>query len=226
MKRVAIACWPEVRFQRQVNEINENFALHIERAGALPFLIPITTEGQDLTPYVEHMDGLLLMGGADVSSFLYDEDPHIEAERFNFQRDASEIALFQAARAAGKPVLGICRGMHLINVVLGGTLHQHLPDRNRSVTHGGDYPKRFPFHRVRTLGGRMKELYPDGLIVNSFHHQGLKDVAPGLTVTAEAHDGLPEAVEGDGIFAIQFHPEIEDIQADTSRIYQRFVEEL
>lgn len=226
MKRVGIACWPDIRLERPVHEINEAFATQMARAGALPFLVPITEPGQDLSPYVAHMDGLLLMGGADVSSFLYGEDPHVESERFHFKRDASEIALFKAVRAAGKPVLGICRGMHLINVVLGGSLHQHLPDLNGPVTHGGDYPKRFPFHRVRTLGGHMKKLYPDGLIANSFHHQGLKDVAPGLTVTAETYDGLPEAVEGDGIFAIQFHPEIEDIQADTQLIYNHFVSTL
>lgn len=226
MKRVAIACWPDTRLERPVHEINESFATQVARAGALPFLVPITEPGQDLSAYVERMDGLLLMGGADVSSFLYDEDPHKAAERFHFKRDASEIALFQAARAAGKPVLGICRGMHLINVVLGGTLHQHLPDLELSVTHGGEYPTKFPYHRVRTLGGRMKELYPEGLIANSFHHQGVKDVAPGLTVTAETHDGLPEALEAEGIFAIQFHPELEDIQADTNRIYQQFVREL
>ena len=226
MKRVAIACWPDIRLERPVHEINEMFAVHIARAGAVPFLVPILDRGADLTPYVEQMDGLLLMGGADVSSFLYDEDPHKESERFHFKRDASEIALFHAARKAKKPVLGICRGMHLINVVLGGTLHQHLPDWSTQVTHGGDYPRRFPFHRVRTTGGRMKELYPDGLIGNTFHHQGIRDEDEELTVTAETYDGLPEVVEGEGIFAIQFHPEMEDIQADTMKIYQRFVDEL
>ena len=191
MKRVAIACWPDIRLERPVHEINEMFAVHIARAGAVPFLVPILDRGADLTPYVEQMDGLLLMGGADVSSFLYDEDPHKESERFHFKRDASEIALFHAAR---KPK------------TRAGHLPRHASDQCRlrrnpaSASAGlehtgnprGDYPRRFPFHRVRTTGGRMKELYPDGLIVNSFHHQGIRDVAEELTVTAETYDGLPK----------------------------------
>lgn len=227
MKRVAISCWPDTKLGRSVHEINESFARQIEKAGALPFLVPILDTNADLTPYIEEMDGLLLIGGADVASFEYGEDPHESAEAYQFKRDAHERRFFMEAYRAGKKIIGVCRGMHMINIALGGSLWQHLPELEGGVMHGGFIPNvKIPYHRIQTTGGRMQELYPGGLIVNSFHHQGLKIVARELTVTATSFDGLPEAVENDQILAVQFHPEFEEINADTAALYRRFVEEL
>lgn len=227
MKRVAISCWPDMKLGRTVHEINEEFSRQIERAGALPFLVPILPKGSDLTPYLQEMDGLLLIGGADVASFEYNEDPHEKSEAYQFRRDEFEKRLFMEAYRAGKKIMGICRGMHLINVILGGSLWQHLPELEGGVIHGGFVPdKKIPYHRLRTLGGRMKKLYPEGLIVNSFHHQGLKIVSKELTVTAVSYDGQPEVVENEQIIAVQFHPEFEDGNPVIKALYRQFVSEL
>lgn len=227
MKTIGIVCWPDVRDGVPVYEINERFATQVERAGARPLLIPVLAPGQDAAQYMEWIDGLLLIGGADIASFRYGEDPHPEAERYHFRRDDAEWRLFEAAMAANKKVLAVCRGMHLVNVALGGTLWQHLPDNQSTVVHGGGRPdKKIPYHRIRITGGRMKEIYGEEAVVNSFHHQGLREVANGLVVTARSHDGLPEAVENNRILGVQFHPEFEEINVNHMKLYERFIAEL
>jgi putative glutamine amidotransferase len=129
-------------------------------------------------------------------------------------RDAFELALFQAARERGVPILGICRGLQLINVALGGTLWQDLPSERRgSGEHDPTTPRDTRVHPVTLLPESRvaRALGTTALTPNSFHHQGIRDLAPGLVATGWAADGLIEAVEateGDGwLLAVQWHPE-------------------
>ena len=121
-------------------------------------------------------------------------------------RDVSDILLAKAALASGKPILAICRGEQLMNVVLGGSLYQDIPTQvDTLVKHGGG-----TWHKIGVeKGSALYDLFgQDSLTVNSFHHQAVKDVAPGIRVTAYSPNGIVEAYEyGNQVIAVQFHPE-------------------
>lgn len=161
----------------------------------------------------QFFDGLLLPGGPDVDPLYYDEDPVNGLGMTLSAKDEFEIALIKETLAAGKPIFGICRGIQILNVALGGTLYQDLPSQNKEATiqHTQATLGHYPTHRITlTAQSKLAELFGDKIVVNSRHHQAVKKVAPGLKVTATAADGVIEAVEsatGDQILAVQWHPE-------------------
>lgn len=170
-------------------------------AGGIPVNLPLDV---DVEAAVARLDGVLLTGGADIDPGRYDAEPHPDLGRVEPERDEHEFALYRRARDAGLPVLGICRGIQLINVAEGGTLHQHVPDHSRLDTplHEGTHDVTF------AEGSLLATLYGAGFSTNSRHHQAVDDVGGGLRVTATASDGGVEGLEGDDdIVAVQWHPE-------------------
>ena len=175
---------------------------------------------------LDHFDGLVLTGGIDLNPRLYGQELHPEADPPNDARDKMEIELLKAAIDQDLPVLAICRGMQLLNVALGGTLDQHIP---AFATHQRyDLEKRIPVHSVNVHPGtRLSEILGEGEVaVNSRHHQAVANLAPGLRVSAQAPDGLIEAVElpqHPFLIAVQWHPEdqaaTDPLQA---RLFQAF----
>lgn len=160
------------------------------------------------------MDGLLLTGGEDVEPSLYGQDRSPKCGASNPRRDLTEIALIQAARQMRKPILAICRGPQVLNVALGGTLIQDIPDEAPGAAEHNAKDKRAS--RVHDViiekGSRMEAAIGETLIaVNSLHHQSVKTVAPGLRVTARSPDGIVEGIESDEpdwwVLAVQWHPE-------------------
>jgi putative glutamine amidotransferase len=185
------------------------YAQGVQAAGGLPLLLPVLvgTEAAQLA----HLDGLLLSGGVDVDPDVFGADHEAGLGEVDPERDRFELALYQLARQQHKPVLGICRGFQLINIAEGGSLHQHLPGaKNIWADHSQTARPPVLGHRVvLTPGTMLGEVYPSGsLRVNSYHHQGVRDVAPGLTPSAYAPDGLVEALEAPGLLAVQWHPEL------------------
>jgi len=184
-----------------------NYADAVAEAGGEPVLLPT---GAVSAETVARLDGLVLAGGADVDPARYDEvpDPHTTATRP--ERDASEIALLQAALDRDLPVLAICRGMQLLNVLLGGTLIQHVPDVPGAQPHQlglGLYAER----EVRVdPGSAVGAVLGPAVTVDCHHHQALDRLAPGVTAAAWAEDGLVEAIEVAGhrfCLGVQWHPE-------------------
>jgi putative glutamine amidotransferase len=175
--------------------------------------------------YAEMIDGLLLSGGGDVDAVFFDEENHTYNGCFSPIRDAFEIALCKYAVGAGLPILGICRGVQLINVAMGGTLFQDIAAQNPAqppVAHNQKSPGAYPSHYINIYGGSLLasilETDITGRIrVNSHHHQAVKDVAPGFKICATADDGIIEAIEiadvrpeagaADFILGVQWHPE-------------------
>ena len=151
-------------------------------------------------------DGLVLAGGEDVAPELYRQAPRAELRDVNPRRDAQELGLIAAARRKRAPILAICRGIQVVNVACGGTLLQDIPSEDPSpVTHEIKLPKDAIAHAVESSGAVW---LPAGkLSVNSRHHQGIDALGAGLEVIARSDDGLVEAVEGEGIAAVQWHPE-------------------
>ncbi len=200
------------------NQPNATYRGALLAAGALPEEVVVVTPGD---PDPGLFDGLLLAGGADVAPNLYGEAPSTPTLDLHPERDTLDFTLFSAAEKLGAPVFGICRGIQTMNVALGGTLWQDLPSqRSRGVSHETDANphsrKDRPAHVVRAR--RMSSPTPfatavaalEGTTVNSRHHQGVKDLAPGLVPLAASADDLVEAFERPGggfVAAVQWHPE-------------------
>ena len=151
-------------------------------------------------------DGLILCGGGDLESVLYGQENR-GSDPPDIQRDRAELALFDAFFRAGKPILGVCRGMQMINVALGGTLIQDLPSLVRIFHRGSDQDL---VHPVRSLDGSfLHDLYGPVFSVNSFHHQAVDRLGRGLRAIAWSESGVVEALDCPGrpILGVQFHPE-------------------
>ena len=171
-------------------------------AGGLP--VPIPLDG-DPTRYLPHLDGLLLTGGADIEPGRYGAEPDGHGS-YEPERDAVELALAERALSTGVPLLGICRGMQVLNVVTGGSLHQDVPPHSCY-----DLDPDVAVHRVTfEEHSRLNLLYGEGAEVNSLHHQTLDRLGDGIVVTGRADDGVIEAIEmpGRDVIAVQWHPEM------------------
>jgi putative glutamine amidotransferase len=203
-----------------------NYVRSLQRAGAIALVLPpdeVAVREPDVL--LDRIDGLLLAGGADIDPSSYGAEPHPETKGTWPDRDAFELALTRRALERDMPVLGICRGMQLINVAMGGTLDQHLPEsigdgRHRSTA------GTFGTHHVRLAEGTLAcgAAGTDGLLVMSHHHQGVDKVGEGLTVSGwSVDDDIVEAIEApDRRFAlgVVWHPE----EDETSEIIPALVE--
>jgi putative glutamine amidotransferase len=180
-------------------------------AGAAVITLPPQPPTADVVARVlDGIDGLMLTGGKDVDATLYGQQPHPENDAPRTDRDAWEIALVRAAIERDLPLLGICRGLQVLNVALGGTLIQHLPDviGSNRYSYGN---AEFADNPVMTVPGtRIADILGDGLGAKSYHHQAIDHVADGLTVSAHGDDGIIQSVDIDAMtfgVAVQWHPE-------------------
>lgn len=197
-------------------KVQYNYVTSVVDAGGIPWLIP-TVAPALAADIASRLDALILTGGEDVSPLMFHEEPRPELGLTNIPRDRWELALLAAAEERDVPVLGICRGVQVMNVHRGGTLYQDIAGQVANAI--GHAPFQNPMeslhHSISTEpGSRMEELFPpdaDGrILVNSFHHQGLRDLGEGLTVTSRAPDGIIEGVEDPSrafYIGVQFHAE-------------------
>jgi putative glutamine amidotransferase len=184
----------------------------VTASGGIAVLLPPQQDPDAAAPAVlDGLDGLILTGGLDVDPSLYGAERHPLTDPGRPERDAWELALFRGAEERRMPVLAICRGLQLVNVARGGTLHQHLPEALGTERYrvGGGV---FATNEVAVQGGsRLAQLVGDGPIeVHSYHHQGVDRLGDGLVVTARTDDGLVQAFESDGdgyVVGVQWHPE-------------------
>lgn len=192
-------------------------------AGALIVMLPtleqrstVTSEDLSIVDYVAALDGLLLQGGADIDPQAYGEEPGEFLQTTDAIRDRFELDLLRGFAEAGKPVLGVCRGMQLINVAFGGSLYQDLVEggatSNAHVTPSYDEHE----HALRIEPGSwLASIYPgvDVARVNSIHHQGIRRLGDQLQIQAWSEDGVPECICAGGanfIVGVQWHPEFHD----------------
>jgi putative glutamine amidotransferase len=195
----------------------------ILRAGGAPMLIPPVQDEATLRALYERLDGVLLAGGGDIEPVHYGDEPHPQLGTLDRLRDTAELPMARWATAEGKPVLGICRGVQVINVALGGTLWQDLPSQvGGELHHNLSYEREDWTHMAHEI--RLAEdsllrslLGVDSMAINSLHHQSVRALAPGLRAVAWAPDGVIEAVEGTGdsfVVGVQCHPEALQGSAD------------
>lgn len=207
------------------------YAQGLEEAGAIPVVLPLTTDPESLRRFAETFDGFLFPGGHDVDTALYGQTPSEKCGIFCPERDNMEKEFFPLALAAGKPLLGICRGIQLFNVMLGGDLYQDIPTECPSqVEHHETPPYDKVAHQVHIEEGNplFEAVGAREMGVNSYHHQGIKNLGKGLKVAAKAPDGMVEAVYlPDHKFAlgVQWHPEFSRLSDGNSRkIFRAFVQ--
>ena len=193
--------------------VNAAYVRAVLAAGGVPIILSPLMGASLAAHALEGADGLLLTGGEDIDPSWYGADPSPLLSPPSRERDLFELALFAVARQRQQPILGICRGIQLINVGLGGTLTQDLPtERPGTVQHRPDGSRDTRSHRIQvTPGSRAAEaLGTSSLSVNSSHHQAIRDLAPGLCATGWSDDGVIEAAESPAgepwLLAVQWHP--------------------
>lgn len=194
--------------------LNAAYVRAVTAAGGVPIVLSPLMGPSLAARALDGVDGLVLTGGEDVDPAWYETAPHPRLNPPSRERDLFELALFAAARQRELPVLGICRGIQLVNVALGGTLYQDLPSERRgTVDHDPQGARTDRSHDVRLEPGSLAAgaLGSAAVRVNSFHHQAVRDLAPKLVASGWSEDGLIEAVEGaEGqpwLLAVQWHPE-------------------
>ena len=190
-----------------------NYSSAVEGSGGIPLLIPVLDDLGGTNRLMESLDGLILTGGVDIDPANYDQEPLSDLGRVEPGRDRLELDLVRLALERGMPVLGICRGVQIINVALGGTLIQDIPAQAAdSLQHAQKSPKSVNSHSVRVMAGsRFHGLIgADQVRVNSGHHQAVDRLASDLVAVGLAPDGIVEAVERPGsvfFMGVQWHPE-------------------
>ncbi|MER6302097.1 gamma-glutamyl-gamma-aminobutyrate hydrolase family protein [Kitasatospora sp. NPDC001539] len=213
------ASWNDWR-GRRVALLPERYTAYVQNSGGIAVLLPPDAP-ERASEVLARLDALVVAGGPDIDPAYYGEPAHPLTAVDSPERDVWEVALLRGAMAAGMPVLGICRGMQVLNVVCGGTLLQHLPDVLDVDVHAGS-PGVYGAHVVRPVPGTLLGgLLPETeLEVPSFHHQAVGRLGSGLRVSALAPDGTVEAVEGPGFtLGVQWHPE----QGDDLRVMSALV---
>ncbi len=194
--------------------VNAAYVRSVLAAGGVPIILSPLMGATYAMRALDGADGLVLTGGEDMDPAWYGAEPSPAANPPSRERDLFELALFACARQRELPILGVCRGIQVINVALGGTLFQDLPsERPGPVDHNAPGPRNGRSHEVRLApGSRAAQALGGGIVsVNSFHHQAVRDLAPALVASGWTDDGLIEAVETDEgapwVLAVQWHPE-------------------
>jgi len=193
----------------------------VERAGGTPVVLP-PVPADSVARLVESLDGVVFSCGTDVNPALYDAAPHAQTDLPDRRRDRFELSLVRAATDAGLPILGICRGLHVLNVARGGTLIQHLPDAVGHSGHAPDRHKMSPHDVQLNAGSTAGRLLGSRTQVPALHHQAVQQAGEGLMTVAWADDQVIEAVELQGYpfaLGVQWHPE----EGDDLRLFEALV---
>ena len=194
----------------------DDYIQAIEKAGGIPVILPVVENPETILPILGKLDGIIFTGGNDVSPLCYNEIPSSAIGEVSVKRDHADLVLIKSALENYQiPILGICRGCQMLNVVLGGTLHQDLV--KDGVTKNEHFLLSYPIENISQIAtietnSRLAKIFKSNSIgINSFHHQAVKDLGENLVVAATAEDGVIEAIEIPGerfIVGVQWHPEM------------------
>lgn len=211
---------------------NQSFVRSVTEAGGVPVLLPGTLSEDCIDEYLELCDGFIMVGGPDANPALFGDEPSEKTVIGNTAIDMHDVALIRAVMNLDKPLLGVCRGMQMLNLAMGGTIYQDLSEYEEELKagikteshvtgptgepkvllHRQPGPEEDPYHTVIMVSGtKTADIFGEKASVNSHHHQAVKDPAPGAVISARAMDGVVEAIEfPEKRFAVglQWHPEI------------------
>ena len=204
----------------------------LKAAGAIPVVMPLDASEEDLKQLSKDLDGFLFTGGPDVHPFLFGEETQAHCGNVSPARDQMEISLLPMVMELQKPILGICRGIQVLNIALGGNIWQDIPSqvtRDFPLAHSQPFSYDMPCHTVALTEGSLLARISDSssIEVNSMHHQAVKDLAPGLIASAYSTDYLIEALEMPDypfFIGVQWHPEyLWEKNKEAFRLFQTFV---
>lgn len=213
-------------------KVEESYFTSIKSAGGIPVLLPLHNQVADLLSLLKHLDGILFSGGPDVHPKFFQEETIPECRNIIIERDELEINLLPMAMELRLPVLGICRGIQVMNIALGGDIYQDIDAQanlHHFVSHYQKAKGTVPVHKVNVEPHTLLSeiCNKNEMWVNSFHHQGVRNVAAGLSVAAKSNDGLVEAITKEDypfFLAIQWHPEEMFTTDEISRkIFSEFI---
>lgn len=193
--------------------INNDYITSIVLAGGIPLILPIVNDEETIHNQVKSVDGILISGGCDVNPLTYGEEPTQKLGFILKERDDFDISVIKNATALKKPILGICRGLQILNVVFGGTLYQDVYFKDGVyIKHFQESKPSLAGHTVNIYEGtKLYDILGETVTTNSFHHQAVKDIAPGFIASAISKDFVIEAIEKEGenfVLGVQWHPEM------------------
>lgn len=223
MQRPLIGILPSINDGRMV--LTPTYMDALWENGALGCVLEPTTDIKKIAEYAEIFDGFLISGGVDIHPSYYGEEIQFESVHTDKARDDFESVAIKEFYKTGKPILGICRGLQALNVFLGGTLYQHIDNHKQTE------PGSTPTHKVDLVKGSMfSEITgADSLMVNTFHHQNIKDLAPTLVADGYSYDGYIEVahdIEHKFCVGVQWHPEMYyKTDSAMDKLFARFVAE-
>lgn len=196
------------------NSINNYYINAVFSAGGIPISIPIITEEKDFDSYLNLLDGIIFTGGIDIWPLIYNENPLKETHEISSIRDKYELGLFKRAYETKLPILGICRGLQIANVALGGSLYQDIntqvPDSLGHQPVGISKDELYHSMNIKRDTKLYNLFQSEDIFVNSNHHQAIKKLGDNLIVSALSEDGIIEAIEASDerfLMGLQFHPE-------------------
>ncbi|MCM3744763.1 gamma-glutamyl-gamma-aminobutyrate hydrolase family protein [Sporosarcina luteola] len=213
------------------HKLQNTYIQAVITGGGIPFIIPTGVES-DVRQITKLLDGLIISGGGDMNPHLFNEEPLPRLGNVTPERDKIELKLAKHMLTLDKPILGICRGHQVLNVAFGGTLFQDIDSQctNPILQHNQKAKREYQSHTVHIVKGTILESIAasDKIMVNSFHHQALKDVPSPLVVSGRASDGIVEAVESTVhhfVVGVQWHPEALMQNADqvSKRLFEAYM---
>lgn len=221
-----------------INEKTKHYYINIENteaiilAGGCPLILPYTAYEDDIRQLVNKIDGLYITGGNDVDPEYFNEAPHEKLGEVNPIRDAFELKLLTCILPVNKPVLGVCKGMQMINTVLGGDLYQDITSqvKTKLIQHSQKSQMIYPSHAIHIKEETKLHLITSKtkMRVNSYHHQAVRRLGRNLIISGESDDGIIEAIESTAhpfVIGLQWHPECMVRGEDNSskKIYESFI---
>lgn len=213
--------------------IADDYIASVEKSGGCPIIIPIVSDIESIMPIVNKLDGVIFTGGSDIVPAHYGQNPYIGLGRVCPKRDTHELRLLKFVfNEMQIPILGICRGIQLINAAFGGSLYQDLASQRKdTIKHSNlNFSRELGSHGVTIeKESRLFSIFNKEILdVNSFHHQAVMEVAEGFVVTMKAPDGVIEAIEMIGdrfVVALQWHPEMMTQNDEYLKLFEAFINE-
>ncbi len=207
--------------------VNDDYIRSVRQSDGIPLMLPILEEDDIIDFYVNTMDALILSGGHDIDPHLYGEELDQKIGEIYPRRDRFDLKLIEKMVEAKKPILGICRGFQLLNVAFGGTLLQDLSlSETKLLKHTQAQDYKLPTQKVSFKGDNFfTKIFNDELMVNTWHHQVLKKVAPCFEICGQTSDGVVEAIEDKkrNIIGVQWHPEMMSREKIHKILFENFI---